>query len=124
MKRKRKPFCRTGTNNNARLTLRIVQYRLLLPDVRTLLQFMRKKAKHENHYNKFISYFELLYMTFNYRFQIKQTIIQVPAATAILRTSHNFTSRWAEKSHTSKFLFLKYEQAMEKRILLKMVLYM
>jgi len=49
-----------------RLTLHIVQYRLLLPDVRTLLQFMWKKAKHENHYNKFILYFELLYTTYNY----------------------------------------------------------
>jgi len=88
-----------------RLTLHIVQYRLLLPDVRTLLQFMWKKAKHENYYNKFILYFELLYMTFNYRFQIKQTIIQVPAATAILQTSHNFTSRWTEKSPANKLLF-------------------
>ena len=56
-------------------------------------------------------------MTFNYRFQIKQTIIQAPAATAILWTSHNFTSRWAEKNPTSKFLFLKYEQALGIRIL-------
>ena len=46
-----------------RLTLHIVQYRVLLSDVKTLLQFMWKKAKHENHDNKFISYFELLHMT-------------------------------------------------------------
>ena len=54
-----------------RLTLHLVQYRVLPSDVRTLLQFMWKKSKHEIHYNKFILYFELLYMTFNYRFQIK-----------------------------------------------------
>jgi len=100
-----------------RLKLNIVQYRLLLPDAKTLLPFMWKNAKHENHYNKFISYFKLLYMTFNYRFKIKQTISQVPAATAIPRTSHTFTSRWTEKSPTSKFLFLKYEQALGIRIL-------
>jgi hypothetical protein len=50
-----------------RLTLHIVQYRLLLPDVRTLLQFMWKKAKHENNHNKYILYFELLYTTYNYK---------------------------------------------------------